>query len=357
MHDSPLSILIAGAGPTGLSAAIELTRLGVPVRILEKETSRSGLSRALGINARSLELLEESGVTERLLERARKVYGISFRQGKELLWRVEFSRVNHQYRFILVYPQHSTEETLEERLNQLGISVERGVALETFKDEGEFVSVQLSNGETGNYRYLFGADGSHSTVRHQLELNFSGHRETHPWSLADVKLAWNLDEPDANVIFLPSGMVFIMRISGDVYRIAADRPEVLEQLPKEVSVGEILWQTDFFVSHRLVERYSVGRIFLGGDAAHLHSPLGGRGMNLGIEDAIRFARRCNEGTLPEYAAERLAAGKRTVKLVSRITSIATAKNPVLRALRTHFLPHLFRLPLINSRIATAMSGL
>ena len=138
--------------------------------------------------------------------------------------------------------------------------------------------------------YLIGSDGAHSTVRKQLGVDFPGHRMRGDWSLADVAMDSPLQSGAANVVFGDDGMLFAIEFRPGVYRIASDRPNVIGRLPEGSVIHEVLWESDFAVSHRLAERYTVGRVFLAGDAAHLHSPLGARGMNLGIEDAAAFVR-------------------------------------------------------------------
>lgn len=360
-QDHPPPVLVSGAGPTGLACALSLTLRGRKVRIIEKTLTRAPLSKAFAVNARSLELLEASGCTEVLLQRGRAVPGITFRRGAKTLWRVDFSAIHHRYNFIVVLPQCETEQILEERLNALGVRVERGLELTSFRDTGTAVECEITGVDGAKEQFvadrLFGGDGAHSVVRHQLGIEFCGGRHAVPWSLADVELDWTLDNPDANVLFIGDGMVFLIRITDDLYRVATDRPDVLKRLPEGIRLKREVWNTEFTVSHRLAASYAQGRVAIGGDAAHLHSPLGGRGMNLGIEDAMTYAAMYEAGTLNRYSADRHAAGARTVGTVARLTKIATTQNPLLRAVRHHVIPLAVATPMLNRAIATSMSGL
>ncbi len=316
-------VLVVGAGPVGLAAAISLTLRDYPVRIVEARSGPSTYSKAIGINARTLELLEPAGVTERLLDAGLKIPRITFQNPDRVLFTVDFSEADHRYDFMLGLPQSETERILEQRLNELGVNVERNVSLERFDQGPDSVIGYLAvDGQEEEFEasYLVGSDGAHSTVRKQLGLRFPGHRMPGDWSLADVAMESSLP-PGANVIFGKDGILFAISFKPGVYRIASNRPNVIGRLPEGSVVHDVLWESDFAVSHRLAERYAVGRVFLAGDAAHLHSPLGARGMNLGIEDAAELVTALSVGSPVQYHKTRYAVSKSVVRMVGAQTRL------------------------------------
>ena len=353
-------VLVVGAGPVGLSAAINLARSNFPVRIVEARSEPSTYSKAIGINARTLELLEPAGVTERLLDVGLKIPRIIFQTPDRVLFAVEFSEVAHRYNFMVGLPQSETERILEQRLNELDVRVERNVTLERVDQRPESVIGYLANGgreEVVEASYVIGSDGAHSTVRKQLGVGFPGHRMRGDWSLADVKMDTPLQSDAANVVFGNDGMLFAISFKPGVYRVASNRPNVIERLPEGSVVHEVLWESDFSVSHRLAERYAVGRVFLAGDAAHVHSPLGARGMNLGIEDAATLVHAMSRGNLEQYGRARSAVSKRVVRMVRTQTRLATSGSRLARFARAHVLPRVLRIGAVHQRLAERMLGL
>ena len=227
-------VLIAGAGPVGLAAAINLTLRDCPVRIVEARSEPSTYSKAIGINARTLELLEPCGVTSRLLAQGLRIPRINFQKPDKPLFSVEFSKAAHRFNFMLGLPQSETEFVLEQRLNELGVQVERNVKLEGFDQLGDSVMGYLTidgRREACAASYLIGADGAHSTVRKQLGVDFRGHRMPGEWSLADVRMDTPLQPDAANVVFGNEGILFAIGFKEGVYRIASNRPDVIGRLP------------------------------------------------------------------------------------------------------------------------------
>lgn len=353
-------VLIAGAGPVGLAAAIKLTVRGCPVRIVEARSEPSTYSKAIGINARTLELLEPCGVTKRLLGQGLIIPRINFQNPDQPLFSVEFSKAAHRYNFMLGLPQSETERILEQRLNELGVQVERDVKLEGFEQHADSVMGYLTidgSKEACAASYLIGADGAHSTVRKQLGVDFPGHRMPGEWSLADVRMDTPLQPDAANVVFGDGGILFAIGFKKGVYRIASNRPNVMDRLPKGSMVHEVLWESDFAVSHRLAERYSVGRVFLAGDAAHIHSPLGARGMNLGIEDAAVLVNAISTGRVEEYSRQRSKVSRAVVRMVKAQTQLATSRNPIAGFVRAQIAPRVLASNTVQRRLAERMLGL
>jgi 2-polyprenyl-6-methoxyphenol hydroxylase-like FAD-dependent oxidoreductase len=187
-----------------------------------------------------------------------------------------------------ILPQARTEGLLAEALATLGVRPERGIGLATLSQTADGVTARLTNGEVLEAPILLGADGAHSATRHALGLGFPGDGSDTPWHLMDVDID-GAPPDEAPVDFQRSGPIVALPFRGRTFRLIGFGAELLPRLPAGWTAGEVRWRSEFRVSHRMVERMSVGRVCLAGDAAHIHSPIGGRGMNLGIEDAYVFA--------------------------------------------------------------------
>jgi len=181
--------------------------------------------------------------------------------------------------------------------------------------------------------YLIGADGAHSTVRHALGLPFRGETDPVEWWLVDVRMDWPLGAAEANVFARPAAVLAVISIEPGLFRLVSNGPEPLELLPPGSAVHEEVWCSAFRISYRQVDDYRVGRILLAGDAAHVHSPVGARGMNLGIEDGTILARRLAENGLETYSAERRPAGARVIRETRALTRLLTMRHPLGRFLR------------------------
>lgn len=363
MSDNSKPVLVAGAGPVGLACALELARLGRAVRIVDKKAGPSTESKAIAVNSRSLDLLEPSGVGPRIIAEGVKVLRARLHSGDKRIATIDFSAVDHRYNFIAALPQNDIERLLAAELAERGVTVEWGTELTAFGQDANLVhAVLVKNGrqETVETPYLVGADGAHSSVRHLLKLDFPGAAYENAWQVLDVRMdgPWGHDE--VNVRFLrDGGLFFAIPIPGDgLYRIATNRPEEPAAVaPTGTVIHETLWRSDFRIHHRVVESFAVGRCFLCGDAAHIHSPAGGRGMNLGIEDATTLARRIVGGGVEGYAAQRLPIAKRVVAQTDRLTRMAMIAKPLPRALRDTVVPIVSALPAVRRYLARENMGL
>ena len=331
-----LPVLVVGAGPTGLAAALELARLGQAVRIIDQNATRSENSKAIGVNARTLELMEPSGVTERLLAAGLRLRRFNFRSAERLRATVELGRVRHRYNFMLALLQAETERILEQRLAEHGILVEWSTEFTGLEAAPDRVRARLV-GDDGERlveaRYLIGADGAHSAVRHSLGLPFHGTTDPAPWWLVDVRMDWPFATAELNLFARPAAVLGVIPIEPDLFRLVSNGPEPLGMLPAGARVHQEVWRSAFRISYRQVASYQVGRVFLAGDAAHVHSPVGARGMNLGIEDGTALARKIAQGGLASYSAERHPIGARVIRQTRGLTRLMTARNPVGRWLR------------------------
>jgi 2-polyprenyl-6-methoxyphenol hydroxylase-like FAD-dependent oxidoreductase len=353
-------VLVVGAGPTGLAAALELARSGRPVRIIERNPSRSQHSKAIGVNPRTLELMEATGVTERLLAAGRRIRKVNLRRADRLLAAVDLTRLQHRYNFMLALAQSETERILEASLAEHGVEVEWQSELEGFAEaaEGVRARVQRDGGDQEiEADYLIGADGAHSTVRHALGFEFSGATYPFEWQVVDVAMSGPLAEDEVHVRLGDPVFLFMISAAPGTFRLAADGGDPVQLLPAGCAVHETLWRSSFRISYRQVDRYQQGRVFLAGDAAHIHSPVGGRGMNLGIEDATILARKMTDGGLESYSAERHPIGARVIRETHALTRLVTTRAPWVRWLRDQLLPPALGLEPAQRQFRQRLAGL
>jgi 2-polyprenyl-6-methoxyphenol hydroxylase-like FAD-dependent oxidoreductase len=378
-------VLIAGAGPTGLVLALWLSKLGVKVRIVDQTAEPGTTSRALAVQARTLELYRQLDLTEEVLARGHRVPAVNLWVRGEKAARLPFETVGGDltaYPFLHIYPQDQHEQLLIERLGRFGVAVERQTALSGFTDEGPAIRATLrrDGGETEvcEAAYLAGCDGARSTVRTTLGASYPGGTYRQVFYVADVEasgpavngeLDIDLDEADFLGLFPLAGEGRV-RLIGTVRDDRADRAEQLkfEDVSRraiehlKVDVHKVNWFSTYHVHHRVSDRFRKGRAFLLGDAAHIHSPAGGQGMNTGIGDAINLAWKLAavvRGTAPDrlldsYEAERIVFARRLVATTDRIFSFATADGPIAQFVRTRLAPVLIPRALAFARVREFM---
>lgn len=337
--------LVVGAGPTGLATALLLAHRGIRARVIERAGERVPRSKALLINPRSLQLLDHTGVSDAIREAGHPVTGMRLWHGSERATaRLRFdaggARRRERSPLPYVLTQTATERLLEDALRVAGVEVERQVELLDVRDDPTEASVgcelRHADGsvEQVDAAVVVGADGHRSRVRQALGIGFPGTTYDRPFGLADVRLgATPLDADAANLLVLPDGGMLAIRIEGDLWRLAGTISDPLARLPTGTHVGEVVWQSTFDVSHRVAARMSSGRCALAGDAAHVHSPFGGRGMNLGIEDAYVLATLVAEDRLDAYDHLRRPVDRRVTNRVRRMTDMGRSASPVARAAR------------------------
>jgi 2-polyprenyl-6-methoxyphenol hydroxylase-like FAD-dependent oxidoreductase len=358
------SVLIIGAGPVGLTLAIELARYSIPIRVAEKSAQRTDKSKALVLWSRTLELLDrQPGGSEPFIEAGFKALAVNFFAGEKRIGRVGMDTVDSPYPYALMIPQSDTERLLEERLNALGVGVERNVEVTGVSLRPDGVDAVLRNADGREERtsanWLAGCDGAHSLVRHTVGATFEGQTMDSDWMLADVHMrGYPVPDIEASVYWHKDGAFVIFPISPGRYRLLADllpsgeaHPPTprLEQVqamidqrgPPGTTVFDPIWLTGFRINGRKVSNYRWGRAFLCGDAAHVHSPAGGQGMNTGMQDAFNLAWKLaavanghgGEKLLNSYSAERSEVGERVLADAQRLTVVGTMKNPVQQAIR------------------------
>jgi len=363
-------VLIVGAGPTGLVLALWLTKQGVAVRIIDKTAEPGTTSRALAVQARTLELYRQLDLASAVIDKGHKVPAINLWARGEKAARLPFEAIGEgltRYSFLEIFPQDEHERLLVSRLEALGVSVERQTELLDFSDEGEHVAARLrgpGGEERCEARYIAGCDGARSRVREIMKSGFPGGTYRKIFYVADVEasgppingeLHVALDEADFIAIFPLSGqgrarLVGIVRddraAQADTLRFEDISDRAITHL--KVRVEKVNWFSTYHVHHRVTDRFRKGRAFLLGDAAHVHSPVGGQGMNTGIGDAINLAwklaavlaERAPDALLDSYQAERIAFARRLVKTTDRVFTLVTAEGRMADILRTRVFPFL-----------------
>lgn len=350
MSAPSVQVLIAGAGPTGLAAALFLARRGVSVRVVAASAGPTTTSNALAVNPRSLDLLAPTGVSDRIRAEGRRIDTIRVaREGRiTATFRPNWDRIAPG-RPMTVLPQARTEALLAEALAGLGVRPEYGVGLTGLTQTADRVTATLSTGETVTSALLLGADGAHSATRHSLNLGFPGDTSDLPWRLMDLEIE-GAPRDEARIEFQRAGPLIALPFSDGVFRIIGFGSGLLPRLPAGWKAGPVHWQSDFRVSHRMVPTMAVGRVALAGDAAHIHSPIGGRGMNLGIEDAFVFAAcaadalRGDLSRIADYARLRHAVDAAWVNTSRGLTGFVSSESLPVRLVKRIAPPVIAALP-------------
>jgi len=365
-------VLIVGAGPTGLVLALWLTKLGVKVRIIDKTAEPGTTSRALAVQARTLELYRQLDLADAVVAGGHKVPAVNlWTRGKQAA-HLAFETVGSgmtPYPFLQIFPQDQHERLLIERLQALGVAVERQTELIRFSNEKDRVVVRLRGPDgvevDAEADYLAGCDGARSIVRETIGAGFPGGTYRQLFYVADVEAAGpalngelhiDLDEADFLAVF-PLAGEGRARLIGTVRDERADRADTLtfEDVSDraidhlKVQIRKVNWFSTYHVHHRVAQSFRKGRAFLLGDAAHIHSPAGGQGMNTGIGDAINLAwtlaavvaGRADDRLLDTYEAERIGFARKLVATTDRIFSFATKEGRLAGFMRTRVAPALF----------------
>ncbi|CDX56358.1 Pentachlorophenol monooxygenase [Mesorhizobium plurifarium] len=356
------SILIVGAGPTGLTAALELARRGVHPRVIDRKDGPTPLSKAVGISAHSLDILEASGVSTKLLAEGLRIRHAHFHVEARELLTIDFSLLPHRYNFLLSLPQRDTERIMADTLATFGIDVEWRAELVGLTQHADKVEARISRSgdeERHSFDIVFGADGAGSSVRKSSGIQFEGYTHRREWSITDAEItSWPYETGSAQAFVNRSGDVgFIIPIGDSRFRSVSNTPDALAHVPGNYRVSQVLRTDRFHIPAKQAERYQTARIFLGGDAAHVHSPLGARGMNLGIEDAASFARRFGDGTLAGYTDERRPVGHRWIELSERILSTVQSTNSFVQTFRNLAMVTIGRIPALQKPLLERVAGL
>ena len=375
-------VLVVGAGPTGLTLAAQLRAFDTSLRIVDRQPDQAHESRALAVQPRTLEVLAALGVADTMVERGNPAVRLQLHSGARTTEAPLFDigLDDTAYPFLLFLSQAETEAILHRHLADSAVTVERGVELVDLRRHPDHVACTLrhhADGRTEHVEagYVVGCDGAHSRVRDHAGIAFAGAAYPRTFVLADLH-ADGLDPGAVHVFLSAAGMLFFFPLGRPApWRLlgmqpagtgpASDRPPDLAHLQGladlytsgRVRLSDPVWTTWFRLHHRHATHYRAGRVFLAGDAAHIHSPAGAQGMNTGIQDAVNLGWKlalvsgghARPALLDTYEAERRPVGRNVLRLTDRASTVATSTNPLVRAVRTHVAPHLLRLALGSTR--------
>lgn len=361
--------LIIGAGPVGLAAASFLSRAGITPRIVDKRIEPSFLSKALAVNPRTLEILETVGLADKFLALGKKIQGATIHRGDRIVAQVDFDQLEHRFPFLLALSQATSERILREDLAERGIPIEQQIELvdspQLAEGKAELIHADTYERQLVDAPWILAADGAHSIARKSVHVPFPGDTYDRAWVLDDISLASDLDPNRAHIKFVDDGFLFLLPVvTGEeepgeptVWRVLGNFPEPLNYLSEANPIGKSLWNSSFHISHRLVEKMNVGKVYFAGDAAHLHSPVGARGMNLGIEDAWVFSQLAQRDQLGNYHKLRWPVDNAIVQRIKTFTGFAKGESFFKRMMRNHIAPHLLRLNRVRQTMLHTVSGL
>jgi 2-polyprenyl-6-methoxyphenol hydroxylase-like FAD-dependent oxidoreductase len=376
------AVVVVGAGPTGLTLACTLRAAGLDVLVLDKATEGQNTSRAAVIHARTLEVLDELHITPRLIAEGCVVPVFTVRDRQRVLARLNFSNLPTPYPYTLMLPQSRTEAILTERLAELDGQVHRPWTVTSVRTTtlGAAVTASDATGAstTVQARYVVGADGLNSVVRTSAGIGFSGDNYDSSFVLADIQLDWPLPIDEVQLFFSPGGLVVVAPLPGGRHRVVAtvdQAPEapsaelvqalLTERGPGGAHVRELAWSSRFRVQHRVADAYRNGKLLLAGDAAHVHSPAGGQGMNTGIQDAIDLGHtlttvltgQAADTALDGYQQRRRPVAEQVVRLTHRATRLATLQGRASRTGRNLAVAVASRIPAVQRRLTIQIAEL
>lgn len=368
------SVLIVGAGPSGLMMAAQLLRNGVQPIIIDIKQGPTNQSKALAVQARSLEIYRQLGIVDKVISGGKQAGGLSFNMGGEQLASITLKDLGNTqtlYPFIHLYQQSKNERILLDYLTTACCPVYWETTLISLKQNKDTVEVTLQNGDTMHTLtcdYVAGADGAHSVVRKQLGIPFTGDTYQHQFYLADVKLASEMPGDVVNLFLAKTGFAgFFPMPEERAFRIVASLPDGLENkedlniddvLPQlqsitkaNVKIEQVNWFTIYKLHHRMAEKFGDGRCFLIGDAAHIHSPVGGQGMNTGLQDAYNLGwklaavvnQQIKQTILASYAIERMPVAKELLGTTDRIFNIISSRSWFNGLLKRYIVPNALKL--------------
>jgi 2-polyprenyl-6-methoxyphenol hydroxylase-like FAD-dependent oxidoreductase len=370
-------VLIVGAGPTGLMMACQLALNGVTFRIIEKNSGPTTQSRALAIHARSMEIFSQMGLAEKFIAQGKKARAINYvvnGKVKQQIRLEEFGKEMTEFPFILILDQSKTEQLLLDFLNGFEIQVEWNTELTTFEQTNDRVrSILAYNNkqESLETSYLIGADGAKSKVREVLNIPFEGKTYQQSLFVLDCKVDANLKDDEGYIAFSKYSLAAIFRLPDGRCRIISlvppefNRKDTItfddvektfaSRMQMDIKLSDPKWISIYRSHHRCTANFRKGRCFLVGDSAHVHSPVGGQGMNTGLQDAYNLAwklafviqGKAKPALLETYEEERLPTAKDLVKSIDRVFSLVTSENIFFRFIRMHISPKVLTLLRIN----------
>ncbi|MDT7043713.1 FAD-dependent monooxygenase [Candidatus Nitronereus thalassa] len=387
-------VLIVGAGPTGLTLACDLARRGVPFRIIDQQEQPSQHSKALAIHARTLECFEQLELTDDLCRRGRRIHALNLYADGQCIARFDFQHLDTPYPFALVLPQNETEQFLIERLTLLGERVERPNQLETLEFLRENIMAIIQDPRSNQRRdpqavsWVVGCGGARSAVRTCLEIPFEGERYDESFLLGDLTVNGDLPSDEAHVFLSPNGVLLAIPLPWeDCYRLVVDEThQSLRKVDADITIqdfqdywrqrvgresgsrnvlSQLCWHSQFRIARRLVRSYRKGHVLLAGDAAHVHSPVGGQGMNTGIQDAFNLGWKLalvsggysRESLLDTYEQERRPVAASLLSGTHWGTKLITLRHPVSRWVRNHLVTLVSQSQVFQQRMVHALAEL
>ena len=382
-------VLIVGAGPTGLTAALELSRMGVAVRLIDKRQAPATTSRAIGVQARTLELFGQRGLADEMVGLGNKGQFGSIYGGGKRVFRLDFDHIESRYPYLLFISQAETERILRQAVVRQGVTPEWNTALIGIGQDAlshdaspAQAILKLADGRLEQVAtpWLISAEGAHSLVRTTLDLPFEGHTRAEQYVLGDLLVAGNLPDSDFHIFSSDHGFMGLFPMGGEHFRLIASNPLSQPSQDIEPSLDELqriydqrshiparfhdlTWSSWFRINSRMVSRLKVGRLLLGGDDAHIHSPAGAQGMNTGIQDMInlcwKLAMVVNDkapaSLLDTYEADRLPVMRGVLSRTDRLTTAIGSENPIVRTLFNHLGPFIGGADLVQENATAGMS--
>jgi 2-polyprenyl-6-methoxyphenol hydroxylase-like FAD-dependent oxidoreductase len=366
---SDIDVLIVGAGPTGLTMACLLAQYGVSFRIIDKKEGIATRSKALAIQARTMELFEQLGISEKAVSQGQPATGLDMIVNGKLRVRLNLNTYGiglTKYPYMLIHEQSKTEQLLVDKLKQLGKEVDWQHEFIKSQQNSDQVEVTIQNqgqSQVCRARYIVAADGASSPVRHQFQLPFVGGTYQHRFMLMDVSLRWPFSQEHIALCISENGFDAFFPMVGDRrFRIIgllsdaipedveAHFEDIVSEVKKEsgvpMEISDPKWISTYRLHHRYVSQFKVGECFFAGNAAHIHSPAGGQGMNTGIQDSFNLAWKLNmvlkgiaqENILETYHDERFPIARKLTRTTDKAFSLATSANPLVKWLRLNVMP-------------------
>jgi 2-polyprenyl-6-methoxyphenol hydroxylase-like FAD-dependent oxidoreductase len=361
-------VLIVGAGPTGLSLACQFIRLGVDFVIIDTKENITPFSKAIGVQARTLEIYEQIGLADSLVELGAKAEKAQLWEGGEVRGEIELADLGEglsPYPFLLLVEQSKHEHLLNDFLTEHGKQVFWQTELVDFSQDASGVTAHLQNGDIVNAKFLVGCDGAKSVVRHKLGLEFEGSTFARLFYVADVEIIGQLDHNAVHICLAQNTITAFFPIKGDNrYRIVGTFPEghdkeegeviyaeieqqIIEDTKLHLDITKVNWFSTYKVHSRHVDKFSKERCFVAGDAAHIHTPAGAQGMNTGIQDAYNLAWKlslvlkgnANDNLLKTYNEERLENARHLLQTTDRVFDFGANTDPAIAFFRTHIFPY------------------